>query len=193
MTARSGEDLLLVQRFVAGDRSAFDDLIRAHEDRVFSICLRVMGNRESALDATQETFLTLFRKADRFTGKAAFSTWLYRVAMNTCYDQLRKEKRRRADSLPEHHDPSDETAQVGFTSVELRPDLEQALAQVPEEFRAAVILSDLEDLAISDIATVLEIPPGTVKSRIFRGRRLLADILRNQSDLARRPRNDRDA
>lgn len=193
MTARSGEDLLLVQRFVAGDRAAFDDLIRAHEDRVFSICLRVMGNRESALDATQETFLTLFRKADRFTGKAAFSTWLYRVAMNTCYDQLRKEKRRRADSLPEHHDPSDETAQVGFTSVELRPDLEQALAQVPEEFRAAVILSDLEDLAISDIATVLEIPPGTVKSRIFRGRRLLADILRNQSDLARRPRNDRDA
>ena len=193
MTARSGEDLLLVQRFVAGDRSAFDDLIRAHEDRVFSICLRVMGNRESALDATQETFLTLFRKADRFTGKAAFSTWLYRVAMNTCYDQLRKEKRRRADSLPEHHDPSDETAQVGFTSVELRPDLEQALAQVPEEFRAAVILSDLEDLAISDIAAVLEIPPGTVKSRIFRGRRLLADILRNQSDLARRPRNDRDA
>ena len=193
MTARSGEDLLLVQRFVAGDRSAFDDLIRAHEDRVFSICLRVMGNRESALDATQETFLTLFRKADRFTGKAAFSTWLYRVAMNTCYDQLRKEKRRRADSLPEYHDPSDETAQVGFTSVELRPDLEQALAQVPEEFRAAVVLSDLEDLAISDIATVLKIPPGTVKSRIFRGRRLLADILRNQSDPARRPRNDRDA
>ena len=193
MTARSGEDLLLVQRFVAGDRSAFDDLIRAHEDRVFSICLRVMGNRESALDATQETFLTLFRKADRFTGKAAFSTWLYRVAMNTCYDQLRKEKRRRADSLPDYHDPSDETAQVGFTSVELRPDLEQALAQVPEEFRAAVVLSDLEDLAISDIAALLKIPPGTVKSRIFRGRRLLADILRNQSDPARRPRNDRDA
>ena len=193
MTARSGEDLLLVQRFVGGDRSAFDDLVRAHENRVFSICLRVMGSREAALDATQETFLTLFRKADRFTGKAAFSTWLYRVAMNTCYDQLRKEKRRRADPLPEHHDPSDDSAQSGFTSVELRPDLEQALAQVPEEFRAAVILSDLEDLAISDIAAVLEIPPGTVKSRVFRGRRLLAEILRNQSDSARRPRNDRDA
>lgn len=193
MTARSGEDLALIERFVGGDQSAFDALVRAHEDRVFSVCLRIMTSREAALDATQETFLTLFRKADRFTGTAAFSTWLYRVAVNTCYDQLRKEKRRRADRLPEHLDPVDRAAGDGFASVEIRPDLEQALRRIPDDFRSAVILSDLEDLPISDIAEILQIPPGTAKSRIFRGRRLLADILRNQNDVSRRPRDDQDA
>ncbi|MDH5371765.1 MAG: sigma-70 family RNA polymerase sigma factor [Acidimicrobiia bacterium] len=193
MTARAGEDLALIQRFVGGDRSAFDVLVRAHEDRVFSICLRVMANREAALDATQETFLTLYRKADRFTGTASFSTWLYRVAVNTCYDLLRKEKRRKADPLPEHHDPADATAADGFTSVELRPDLNRALSLLPDEFRAAVILSDLEDLPIAEIAEVLDIPAGTAKSRIFRGRRLLAQILRNHEGLTERPRNDQDA
>lgn len=193
MTARSGEDLALIERFVGGDQSAFDALVRAHEDRVFSVCLRIMTSREAALDATQETFLTLFRKADRFTGTAAFSTWLYRVAVNTCYDQLRKEKRRRADRLPEHLDPVDRSAGDGFASVEIRPDLEQALRRIPDDFRSAVILSDLEDLPISDIAEILQIPPGTAKSRIFRGRRLLADILRNQNDVSRRPRDDQDA
>ncbi len=193
MTARSGEDLALIERFVGGDQSAFDALVRAHEDRVFSVCLRIMTSREAALDATQETFLTLFRKADRFTGSAAFSTWLYRVAVNTCYDQLRKEKRRRADRLPDHLDPVDRAAGDGFASVEIRPDLEQALKRIPDDFRSAVILSDLEDLPISDIAEILQIPPGTAKSRIFRGRRLLADILRNQNDVSRRPRDDQDA
>ncbi len=193
MTARSGEDLALVHRFVGGDRSAFDALVRAHEDRVFSVCLRVMTNREAALDATQETFLTLYRKADRFTGQAAFSTWLYRVAVNTCYDLLRKEKRRRADPLPEHLEPVDARGGDGFTSAELGPDLTKALAHIPDDFRVAVILSDLEDRPIAEIAEILNIPPGTAKSRIFRGRRLLADILRNQDDGPRRPRNDQDA
>jgi RNA polymerase sigma-70 factor (ECF subfamily) len=193
MTARSGEDLALIERFLDGDQSAFDSLVRAHEDRVFSICLRVMTNREAALDATQETFLTLYRKADQFKGTAAFSTWLYRVAVNTCYDQLRKEKRRRTERMPEHHDPVDTSAADPFTSVEVRPELEAALERLPEEFRSAVVLSDLEDLSIADIAEVLQIPPGTAKSRVFRGRRLLAETLRNQGALPRRQRDDRDA
>ncbi len=190
--ARSEEDLILLERFSQGDRSAFNALVRAHEDRVFSVCLRIMTDREAALDATQETFLTVFRKADRFTGKSAFSTWLYRVAVNTCYDLLRKEKRRRADPLPDRHDPADASAASGFTSVEERPDLEKALAQLPEEFRAAVVLSDLEDLAVAEVARVLDVPTGTAKSRIFRGRRMLAEILGNPGDAVRRPRN-RDA
>ena len=113
--------------------------------------------------------------------------------MNTCYDQLRKEKRRRADRLPEHLDPVDRAAGDGFASAEMRPELEHALSRIPDEFRSAVILSDLEDLPISEIAEILRIPPGTAKSRIFRGRRLLADILRNQNDASRRPRDDQDA
>ncbi len=191
-SARSEEDLVLLERFSKGDRSAFNALVRAHEDRVFSVCLRIMSDREAALDATQETFLTVFRKADRFTGKSAFSTWLYRVAVNTCYDQLRKEKRRRADPLPEHLDPADTSTASDFSAVEDRPDLEEALARIPEEFRTAVVLSDLEDLAVADVARILDIPTGTAKSRIFRGRRLLAEILGNRGDATRRPRN-RDA
>ena len=101
------EDTALLERFLAGDQEAFNALMRAHEDRVFAIALRMMRNRDAALDATQETFLTLYRKADRFHHQSAFSTWLYRVTINTCYDQLRKQKRRRADPLPETNDPPD--------------------------------------------------------------------------------------
>jgi len=180
MTAsRANEDLDLVHRFLAGDRRAFDELMSAHEDRVFSICLRIMRDREHALDAVQETFVKVFRRADHFTGESAFSTWLYRVAVNTCYDQLRKLKRRHADPLPETNDPIDVSAGDELTAVELRPDLQSALERISDEFRAAVILSDLEGLPLADVAEILGVPVGTVKSRVFRARRQLADELRN--------------
>ena len=83
MTHRAAEDASLIRRFVAGDHTAFEPLMAAHEDRVFGICLRMLRDRDAALDAVQETFLTVFRKADRYKEQAAFSTWLYRVAVNT--------------------------------------------------------------------------------------------------------------
>ena len=144
MTHRADQDVALIERYLAGDTAAFNELMRAHEDRVFGVCLRMLRDREAALDATQETFITVFRKADRFAGRSAFSTWLYRVAVNTCYDAARKAKRRRADPLPEGSDPRDETASDDMDSVELRPDIEAALRSLPEEFRAAVVLTDLE-------------------------------------------------
>lgn len=151
----------------------------AHEDRVFAVCLRITGNREAALDAAQETFITVFRKAAQFKGDAAFSTWLYRVAVNTCYDLLRKQKRRHAEPLPEDRDPSDPHAQDDLAGVEMRSEIEAALAALPEEFRAAVILSDLEALPLAVVAEALDVPLGTVKSRVFRGRKLLAQSLGN--------------
>jgi RNA polymerase sigma-70 factor (ECF subfamily) len=151
----------------------------AHEDRVFAVCMRVMGNRDAALDATQETFVTLFRKAAQFKGDSALSTWLYRVAVNTCYDLLRKQQRRRAEPLPEDRDLADSTAADHLASVEVRPEIETALAALPEEFRAAVILSDLEALPLAVVAEALDVPIGTVKSRVFRGRKLLAESLGN--------------
>lgn len=172
-------DVALVERFVEGDDAAFDELMRLHEDRVFGICLRLMGNREAAFDALQETFLTLYRKADRFKAEARFTTWLYRVTVNTCYDQLRKRKRHSTASLPEGMDPADPKAGDNFTAVELRPDVAGALAGLPEEFRDAIVLFDIEDMALEDVAEVLEVPVGTVKSRLYRGRRLLAENLGN--------------
>lgn len=175
------DDIDLLDRFIAGDQDAFNQLMRAHEDRVFAIALRMMRNRDAALDATQETFLTLYRKADRFHRKSAFSTWLYRVTINTCYDQLRKQKRRQADALPEANDPVDPHSADEVAAAELRPDLAAALATLPDDFRTAVVLSDFEGNSLETVAEILEVPVGTVKSRLFRGRRLLAQKLGNLS------------
>jgi len=174
-------DTDLLDRFLAGDQDAFNQLMRAHEDRVFAIALRMLRNRDAALDATQETFLTLYRKADRFHRQSAFSTWLYRVTINTCYDQLRKQKRRQADALPEGNDPPDARSADELAGAELRPDLARALAELPEDFRTAVVLSDFEGNSLETVAEILEVPVGTVKSRLFRGRRLLAQKLGNLS------------
>lgn len=179
MTYRADQDVELVERYLAGDVAAFDELMRAHQDRVFGVCLRMLRDREAALDATQETFITVFRKADRFAGRSAFSTWLYRVAVNTCHDAARRSGRHRAEPLPDATDPADERAGDEFVAVELRPDLEAAIESLPEEFQAAVVLSDLNGLALQTVAEILEVPIGTVKSRIFRGRKLLANMLGN--------------
>jgi RNA polymerase sigma-70 factor (ECF subfamily) len=166
---------------LTGDRQAFDSVMRAHEDRVFSVCLRILGNRDSALDATQDTFLTVFRKAAQFQGRSALGTWIYRIAVNTCYDQIRRAQRRPVEPLPDHIDPSDPTAEERIESAALRPEIEKALAALPLEFRNAVILSDMAGLSLPDVAEVLGIPVGTVKSRVFRGRRILAQRLGNQT------------
>jgi RNA polymerase sigma-70 factor, ECF subfamily len=180
----------LMARAASGDRAAFTELMDRHEDMVFAVAMRMMRDREAALDATQETFLTLFRKADRYSGEAAVSTWLYRVATNTCLDLLRKQKRRRAEALPDHHDEPDPSAGAPFSAVEMRPDIEAALRSLPEDFRAAVVLSDIHGLAIAEIGQILAVPPGTVKSRVFRGRRLLAEKLGNLTDPSERQRTD---
>jgi len=193
MSFRSAEDAGLVSAFLDGDRRAFEELMLAHEDRVFAVCLRILTNREAALDAVQETFITVYRKARQFSGASAFSTWLYRIAVNTCYDQLRRDKRHQAQALPETNDPADERSEDLLGSVELRPDLERALAGLAPEFRAAVVLSDLEGLPLQAIAEALEVPIGTVKSRVFRGRRLLAEHLRNLSGSSAHQRGEHDA
>ncbi len=180
MTAPS-HDAELLARVAKGDHEAFTDIMRTHENRVFSVSLRIMGDREKALDATQETFLTAFRKAHQFQGKAAVGTWLYRIAVNTCYDQLRKQKRRPAEPLPDHLDPADQSALDAVEAAGLRPGLREALDSLPPEFRAAVVLSDVEGMSLPETAEVLGVPVGTVKSRVFRGRRLLAKHLGNQT------------
>lgn len=179
MTDRAAADLDLVQRYLTGDVEAFDELMRAHEDRIFGLCLRMLQDRDGALDATQDTFLTVFRKADRYKAEAAFSTWLYRVAMNTCYDHLRRRKRKKTEPLPDSHDPADRASDAALEAAELRPDLHRALNELSDEFRAAVVLVDMEGMSLEQAADTLEVPVGTVKSRVFRARRILATELGN--------------
>lgn len=190
MTDRADEDVQLINRYLQGDVSAFDDLVRAHENRVFGISLRMLKNRDAALDATQDTFLTVFRKADRYKAQAAFSTWLYRVTVNTCYDHLRRQKRKRTDPLPESHDPPDPDAASAIEAVEVRPDIDAALSTLTPEFRAAVVLVDLEGLSLEQASDSLEVPIGTVKSRVFRARRQLARELGNFAPPRDHPNGD---
>lgn len=175
------DDAALLARVAGGDHEAFATLMRRHEDRVFAVCLRLMGSRAAALDASQETFLTLYRKAGQYRATAAVGTWLYRITVNTCYDLLRKEKRRRSERIPEHLDPVDSAAQDPYTSVELRPSIEVALSQLSPEFRSVVVMADVQGFSLPEVAQTLELPVGTVKSRLFRARRQLAATLGNLS------------
>lgn len=182
-------DTALISEALSGNKRAFHELIKRHQEMVFALCMRTLHHREHALDAVQDTFVTVFRKLNQFSGESAFSTWLYRVALNTCYDQLRKRKRRHTEALPKHHDPPDPTTEGLFAAADIRTDIEQALLEIPNEFRDAVLLADLQGMTLAGVADILGIPVGTAKSRIFRGRRLLADILRNLNDTGERQRD----
>lgn len=169
-----------MSRAQSGDRDALDALLRRHHDRLFALCRRIMGNDSDALDANQEALISMVRGLPRFDGRAAFSTWSYRVATNTCLDELRRRRRRPAPGV--HDDdraaPDDDAGapELG-DAVADRLTIDEAIQHLPAEFRAAVVLRDVCALDYAEIASVLDIPPGTVRSRIARGRALLAHHL----------------
>ncbi len=148
-----------------------------HEERIFGLCLRMLHNRSDALEASQEIFITAFRRASSFRGDSAFGTWLYRIGINHCKDVLR----RRKDVLLEQDQLELEragTSQRGVDeAVTLRLDLGWALAQLSDDYREAVVMHDLGGVPYNEIATVTGVAVGTVKSRISRGRRQLARLL----------------
>jgi RNA polymerase sigma-70 factor (ECF subfamily) len=158
------------------------------------VCRRLAGNEADALDATQEALISIARGIRHFDGRAAFSTWAYRVATNACLDELRRRRRRPSPGLPDDIDAMRQShaGRTGSAGIEAIPDrlaVDVALAELPEEFRVPVVLRDLCDLDYAEIAQVLDIPPGTVRSRIARGRAQLARILepRNQTEPPERP------
>jgi RNA polymerase sigma-70 factor, ECF subfamily len=165
-------DEQLLEGFHQGRQACFETLVRRHEDRIFALGLRMMGNRADALEAVQETFLNLLRRSGSFKGTSSFGTWLYRVGIHTCHDLLRKRNRLPvpAETLPE--EPMRQTS-VDDT-VALRADLASALRSLPDDYREAVLLHDLGGYPYEEIARQTSVPVGTVKSRISRGRRLLA-------------------
>jgi RNA polymerase sigma-70 factor (ECF subfamily) len=176
LDADAATDQELLDRHLGGDREAFDVLARRHEDRVFSLALRMLGDRSDALDATQDTLLAVYRRAASFRGEAAFTTWLYRVCVNSCRDLMRKRARLPipAETILSEEAPSGPAVD---DSVALRIDVVAALAALPDEYREAVALHDLGGLPYDEIAAVAGVPIGTVKSRISRGRKRLAELL----------------
>ena len=176
MPEQPARDEDLVRRYLSGDRAAFAALVERHERRVYNLALRMTGREEDARDATQDAFLTVLRKLSSFRGEAAFTTWLHRVTVNACYDLLRKRQRaplleRGVDDLPAvEPPPAPDPADDSSLSIDVR----RALMQVPEDFRAVMILHDVHDLRQEEVAAILGVAVGTVKSRLHRGRVALA-------------------
>jgi RNA polymerase sigma-70 factor (ECF subfamily) len=159
-------------------------LLRRHHDRVYAICRRMTGDDADARDATQEALIAIVRGLPRFDGRASFTTWCYRVATNACLDELRRRRRRPLPADPDlvPAPPAGGDAPSVHDQITDRLTIDAALSELAPEFRAAVVLRDQLGLDYAEIAEVLDIPPGTVRSRIARGRAALAERLGNPTD-----------
>ena len=173
----------LVTAAQGGDRGALDQLLRRHYDRVHAVCRRITGHEADAADAAQEAMIAIVRNLDRFDGRSSFGTWTYRIATNASLDELRRRKRRATpvsgDDDGEHHrrDTADPDSGQRIDAVGDHMALDVALRQLSDDYRLPVVLRDVANLDYAEIATVLDIPVGTVKSRIARGRAALAEAL----------------
>jgi RNA polymerase sigma-70 factor, ECF subfamily len=166
------DDLTLLRAHQDGDRDAFGELFRRHRDRMWAVALRTARDPEVAADAVQDAFLNAFRRAGSFRGDSQVTTWLHRITVNACLDRLR---RHRPTADLDDHDPVE--PRDGHHAVELRLDVRQALGQLPEGQRLALVLVDMHGLSVAEAAAILEVAEGTVKSRCSRGREAMARLL----------------
>jgi RNA polymerase sigma-70 factor (ECF subfamily) len=167
----------LVKRAQKGDRWAFEQLVERHQHRLFTLAARLLGSPDDAADAVQEAFIRAWLGLSSFRHGARFSTWLYRICLNAVHDQRTKRPTAPLDDVAEPVDPRDE-----FVAYELSAALQQALAALEEEYRSAVILYDVLGCSYAEIAELTGVAEGTVKSRIFRGRTRLAELLGTKTE-----------
>lgn len=172
----------LLARHVAGDADAFAEIVRRHRDRLWAVALRTLGDREEAADAVQDALVSAFRAAHTFRGQSAVTTWLHRITLNACLDRARKTVARRTapvgdekhfEDLLEPHESAAAPAERG----ELHDELLRALATLPADQRAVLVLVDMQGYPVAEAAQVLDVPTGTVKSRCARGRARLLPLL----------------
>lgn len=177
------DDPTLLARARSGDLDAFDTLVRAHQDRVYTLTYRITGNHEDAADAAQDAFVKAYEGLPRFRGDAAFSTWLHRIAANAALDLVRRRPAASPVELPLNHPaPGGPESEAARREVNRR--VQAALAVLPVDFRIAVVLRDLQGLSYEEVARILRVPIGTVRSRISRGREILRTHL---ADLVTHP------
>lgn len=193
--ARAHSDAGLVEECRKGDTSAFDELVRRYKDRVYGVVYRFLGNREEALDVSQEVFVRAYKGIQGFRGNAQVYTWLYSIAANLARNRLRDSGRRGRDkttslealqeSAPGFADSMTQAAspRENAISEEMQAVLQQCLNELPEHYRLAFVLRTFEDLSYEEISEVMGCPVGTVKSRLNQARQMLRDRLREFSIL----------
>lgn len=176
-------DADLLRAHVAGDRDAFAELFHRHRDRLWAVAVRTIGDREEAADALQDALLSAHRAAARFRGDSAVTTWLHRIVVNACLDRIRRRQAHPTVPLPDGNRSDDTGATGGVEPAAPAPDhdtalvVRQALAQLPAEQRAALVLVDVQGYPVAEVARILDVAEGTVKSRCARGRARLAVLL----------------
>ncbi|MFC4065996.1 RNA polymerase sigma factor SigM [Actinoplanes subglobosus] len=183
-------DADLVRAHVAGDPEAFAELVRRHRDRLWAVALRTIGDREEAADAVQDALLNAHRNAAKFRGEAAVTTWLHRIVVNACLDRMRRRQAHPTVPLPDGN--RDDDRPTGPEPAAAAPDqdtvlvVRDALAALPFEQRAAIVLVDVQGYGVAEAAEMLGVAEGTIKSRCARGRARMATALGylrgNQSD-----------
>lgn len=186
------DEIKLIERLRARDERAFNILFREYERRVFGLVFRFLGRRDEAEDITQEVFCQVFKAIDQFRGESKLSTWIFRIAVNACKNRTKYLSRRHSSSQEEFNDLADRapmTQAKGVTASDIaRPDdmyagremervVQQAIGMMSKDFREVLILCDIEEQSYEEIGVILDLPEGTVKSRIFRARAQLKALI----------------
>ena len=187
------EEQCCIARTLKGDAEAFAPLVRAYEPGIYGLCFRMARNTEDAQDLTQEIFLRAYRALGGFRGESRFSVWLYRLGHNVCLDFLRRRKRQWEVSLTQtDEDGQEQELEIPdgryepdalLARAELRRAVRLGLMALPEDQRRILLLREIGGLRYDEIAAVLELEEGTVKSRIFRARKKLCEVLRKQGNI----------
>lgn len=184
----------LLDRCCTGDAAAFEALISSYQKKVYNVAYRMLGNTDDASEIAQEVFIKIFRSIRQFKGEAAFSTWVYKIAVNMCLDELRRRKKSKVVYIDEavRLEDGDVEKQIPgelpgpeemAEKNELRKIVEKAIGLLDEKHRCVIVLRDIQGMSYEEIARILGCPPGTVKSRINRARAALKDILKPQKEL----------
>lgn len=177
----------LIKKSISGDVQSFEILISRYQKMAYNIAYRIMGNEEDAKDMAQESFIKIFRYIKNFRMDSSFSTWMYRIVMNTCKDELRK-KKLKVISIDKPIETSDGSMQMDIEdksrtpeelleSKETSEEVQEALSQISDNNRIVVVLRDIKGFSYSEISDIIEVPVGTIKSRINRGRHELKTLL----------------
>jgi RNA polymerase sigma-70 factor, ECF subfamily len=183
----SADDKALVRAAQAGSTDAFEELVARHRDKIYARAYSMMRNEEEAIDLSQEAWIKGWQRLSQFQGESSFGTWMTRIVINLCLDQLRKQKRHRTESMEELNEESGGVERqmpvvtvnptAGLERTELRQRIDRALGQLSYEHRTVLVLHEFEELEYKEIANVMGCSIGTVMSRLFYARRKMAALL----------------